>query len=325
MGEDILTTIPQPGDKKTTPSQRPIPQKVATKKPEQKKVPTQQTTIKGGTSRGMVILISSIALIIGALSATIGMYYWNTESRNKAIEKVQTEAQTTVNALQTELNTTNAKLAESEATILALTTMVDTPNITLEDDGLSVIVYDDGKKVDTITYDLPEGKASILHQTPNKVYIVVNTTGLDGKSLYKNSPTELYQYDRVAGTITKLFSEEGTSVQDITLSGEYIALFRDDIPTLKNMTTGEETSYPLPETYKEGQRGDLMFSPNGKLLAYAVTTDGPSENTHDSAVIVIDTTNESVSLIDEAPDVIYHVKSWTGNNTTDVSYYYFPY
>lgn len=204
--------------------------------------------------------------------------------------------------------------------------MVELPDISLEDDQETqmIRVLNHGEEIGVIdvsaTYEPGFYGAAIFEQFDDKVFVQVNPDGIGGYILYYGA-SELYEVDLATGSIEQVIfgsgfvtdvSPDGTTIAGVAYpeGGDSARVF------VMEIETGEFVSFDADPTY--GQIGSVMFSLNGKLIAYAGSVASPGVD-ETGGVHVIDLTTGVSELYTETTQPAT-VTGWGNNEYPTYSY-----
>lgn len=302
------------------PDQQPqAPQQAAPQAPPPAIEPGGKHPMRHMAMIGISVLVT--ATIVGG-----GVYVWlNMQSQQDAadsrdqiamLEGEKTDLEEQVMELKDE-----AAMMEEEKMEDA---MVELPDISLEDDQETqmIRVLNHGKEVGVIDvseqYDPGFYGAAIFEQFDDKVFVQVNPDGLGGYILYSGA-FDLYEVDLKTGAIEEIDYGSGFAT-DVSPDGAVVAgvmkVEEENKIFALEIATGETVTFDADPSY--GQFGSVMFSPNGKLIAYAGSVAQPQVD-ESGGVHIINLTTGVSELYTETPQPAA-VTGWGNNEYPSYTY-----
>lgn len=173
------------------------------------------------------------------------------------------------------------------------------------------------KDGDTLISEISEeGSLSpeIIKQSDSAVYIGLFPDGVGGYILYPLDPIKSYRYDLQKKTMSEIKGVVGDVSLDEKLivgreSGEQEGKIKI---VVRKIDTGEVVrEFPVPDKYL--QAGTVMFSPNGKKIAYAAALGDPDLEEESSEVFWADIENGTQNVAEQPSEGVYEIKRWKDN------------
>lgn len=154
----------------------------------------------------------------------------------------------------------------------------------------------------------------IIKQSDDAVYIGLFPEGLGGYILYPVDPIKAYRYDLQSKIISEIKGVVGDISYDekLIVGREYNEQNGKIKIVVRELGSGEMVrEFAVPDKYL--QAGTVLFSPNGKKVAYAAALGDPDLEEESSEVFWADIESGTQKVAEQLAEGVYEIKRWKDN------------